>query len=104
MKLAKDQFDAAVKEYAAAELFPVMGNNWKTWLLAGALPVMMPQVHEMLTRFGLEEDNAVDIEKMGKFMISAFTAQPKVEVFGITFLASDGQKFLEHLKHKNKAL
>lgn len=100
MKLAKDKFDAAVLAFAMNELFPAMGNSWKTWLMAGGLPLMMPQAHDMLTRLGMEDKDGVHMEALEAFMANAFKAQQTVEVpvLGMTFEKGDGDKLIAMLK------
>jgi hypothetical protein len=100
MKLAKAQFDGAVLSFATSELLPTLGNTWKTWLIAGGLPLMMPQAHAMLAQFGLEDEDGVDIDAIETFMTHAFNAQPKLEfpALGIGFDKTDAEKLITSLK------
>lgn len=100
MKLAKDQFDAGLLAFAVQDLYPAMGNSWKTWVLAGGLPLMLPQAHDMLTRLGLEDEHGVNMEALEAFMTNAFKAQQTVEVplLGMTFEEADGAKLMASLK------
>lgn len=101
MKLAKAQFDNAVMAYATSELFPLMGDGWKTWLMAGGLPLMLPQVHTMLEQFALEDAQGVDVDALEVFMTNAFKAQPKLEIplMGLGFEKGDGEKLIARLKN-----
>lgn len=103
MKLAKDKFDAGVLAFAVQDLYPAMGAGWKTWLMAGGLPLMMPQAHDMLTRLGLEDEHGVNVEALEAFMTHAFKAQKTVEVpvIGMTFEEADGAKLIATLKQSN---
>lgn len=100
MKLASAQFDAAVLGFATNDLLPAMGDGWKAWVMAGAVPLMMPVAHTMLTQFGVEDAEGVDVDKVESFITHAFKARPKVEfpLIGLGFDTTDGEKFLAALK------
>jgi hypothetical protein len=100
MKLARDQFDAGVLAFATNDLLPAMGDGWKAWAMAGAVPLMMPAAHTMLMQFGIEDANGVDLDKIEDFITHAFKARPKVEfpLVGLGFEMSDGERFLAALK------
>lgn len=106
MKLAKEKFDGAVMAYATSELFPAMGNTWKTWLIAGGLPLMMPQVHAMMEQFGLEDKEGVDVTAVEVFMNNAFKAQPKLDIplLGMGFEKGDADNLITKLKNNKTNL
>lgn len=100
MRLAREQFDGAVLGFAMNDLLPAMGEGWKAWVMAGAVPLMMPVAHTMLTQFGVEDAEGVDVDKVETFVTNAFKARPKVEfpLIGLGFDTTDGEKFLAALK------
>lgn len=104
MRLAKEQFDGAVSTFATNDLLPAMGDGWKAWVMAGALPLMMPVAHTMLMQFGVEDAEGVDVDKVESFITNAFKARPKVEfpLIGLGFDTTDGEKFLAALKRGHK--
>jgi hypothetical protein len=104
MKLASAQFDGAVLSFATNDLLPAMGEGWKAWVMAGAVPLMMPVAHTMFMQFGVEDAEGVDIDKVETFITNAFKARPKVEfpLIGLGFDTTDGEKFLAALKCGHK--
>lgn len=104
MKLASAQFDGAVLAFATNDLLPAMGDGWKAWVMAGAVPLIMPVAHTMLKQFGVEDAEGVDVDKVEAFITNAFKARPKVEfpLIGLGFDTTDGEKLLAALKCGHK--
>lgn len=102
MRLPKDAFNASLIAFANEDILPQMGEGWMAWVFAGTIPLMLPQVHEMLTRFGVETEEGVNIDDIEAFITNAFHAQQTVTppFTKITFEKKDGDRLIQRLKER----
>lgn len=102
MRLPKDAFDASLIAFATEDILPAMGGGWQAWVFAGSIPLMLPQVHEMLERFGIESAEGVNIDAIETFLKNAFGARKTVTppFTKMTFEKTDGEKLLRRLKER----
>lgn len=104
MKIAN--FEAGVVSFVEKEVAPSIPSTLDRFLLWGALAGVSGKLEQLLVQYqpllvslGILDESGINLERLEQVGNAAFTRQPDVKIYKMTFRQDDFTKLLTHLKN-----